>query len=71
MTQPREIAPDLQDGIDRKVLKKLKERFLEVNRGRLERMLSTLSSRHRMFLDSLPLLLHIPLRPQQVQPFCR
>jgi len=59
MTQQREIAPDLQDGIDRKLLKQLKERFLEVNRGRLERMLSTLSSRHRMFLDSLPLLLHI------------
>ena len=34
-------------------------RFLEVNRGRLERMLSTLGNRHRLFLDSLPLLLHI------------
>lgn len=59
MTQPKEIAPDLQEGIDRKLLKQLRERFLEVNRGRLERMLSTLSNRHRMFLESLPLLLHI------------
>lgn len=59
MSQPKEIAPDLQEGIDRKLLKQLKERFLEVNRGRLERMLSTLSSRHGMFLESLPLLLHI------------
>ncbi|RLP55077.1 MAG: class I adenylate cyclase [Ketobacter sp.] len=59
MTQPKEIAPDLQEGIDRKLLKQLRERFLEVNHGRLERMLSTLSVRHRMFLESLPLLLHI------------
>jgi len=55
----KEIAPDLQDGIDRKLLKQLKERFLQINRGRLERMLSTLGSRHRLFLESLPLLLHI------------
>ena len=59
MPHAKEIAPDLQDGIDRKLLKQLKERFLEVNRGRLDRMLSTLSSRHRLFLESLPLLLHI------------
>lgn len=59
MSKLKEIAPDLQEGIDRKLLKQLKERFLEVNRGRLERMLSTLGSRHRLFLDSLPLLLHI------------
>jgi adenylate cyclase class 1 len=59
MSKTKEIAPDLQDGVDRKLLKQLKERFLEVNRGRLERMLSTLGSRHRLFLDSLPLLLHI------------
>ncbi len=59
MSQPKEIAPDLQDGIDRKLLKQLKERFLQVNHGRLERMLSTLGSRHRLFLESLPLLLHL------------
>lgn len=59
MSHSKEIAPDLQDGIDRKLLKQLKERFLQVNRGRLERMLSTLGSRHRLFLDSLPLLLHV------------
>lgn len=59
MPHAKEIAPDLQEGIDRKLLKQLKERFLEVNRGRLDRMLSTLSSRHRLFLESLPLLLHI------------
>ncbi|NPU91617.1 MAG: class I adenylate cyclase [Gammaproteobacteria bacterium] len=59
MSQPKEIAPDLQDGIDRKQLKQLRERFLQVNHGRLERMLATLGSRHRLFLESLPLLLHI------------
>lgn len=59
MSQPKEIAPDLEDGIDRKLLKQLKERFLQVNHGRLERMLATLGSRHRLFLESLPLLLHI------------
>jgi len=59
MTQPNEIAPDLQANIDRNLLKELRERFLTVNHGRLERMLSTLSDQHRMFLDSLPLLLHI------------
>lgn len=59
MSLTKEIAPNLQEGVDRKLLKQLKERFLEVNSGRLDRMLSTLSSRHRLFLESLPLLLHI------------
>ncbi len=59
MSQLKIIAPDLQEGVDRKLLKQLRARFLEVNSGRLDRMLSTLSSRHRQFLESLPLLLHL------------
>jgi len=55
----REIAPDINDGIDRKTLKTLKQRFLQVNNGRRDRMLSTLSVRHQQFVQALPLLLHL------------
>ena len=59
------IAPNLEDGIDRKTLKELKKRFMEVNSGRLERTKSALPARHQRFLDVLPLLLHVnhPLLP--------
>ncbi|OUS27603.1 hypothetical protein A9Q99_14265 [Gammaproteobacteria bacterium 45_16_T64] len=53
------IAPDIDEGIDRKTLKTLKQRFLQVNNGRLDRMLSTLSIRHQQFVQALPLLLHL------------
>ncbi|OUR98036.1 hypothetical protein A9Q81_12305 [Gammaproteobacteria bacterium 42_54_T18] len=55
----REIAPDLNEGIDRKTLKTLKQRFMQVNNGRRDRMLSTLSVRHQQFVQALPLLLHL------------
>lgn len=59
MAEPKIIAPDINEGIDRKLLKTLKERFLAVNQGRLNRTLDALSSRHRAFLDVLPLMLHV------------
>ena len=59
MSLQKIIAPDLHEGVDRKLLKTLKERFLQVNAGRLDRMLTTLGSQHRLFLESLPLLLHV------------
>lgn len=59
MTELKIIAPDLKEGIDRKLLKTLKERFLTVNEGRLHRTLDALSTRHRAFLHVLPLLLHV------------
>lgn len=59
MAELKIIAPDLKEGIDRKLLKNLKDRFMSVNEGRLTRTLEALSSRHRAFLHVLPLLLHV------------
>ncbi len=59
MTQLKELTPDLAEGIDRKTLKTLKQRFLEVNDGRLERMMAALSGRHQTFIEALPILLHL------------
>lgn len=59
------IAPNLNEGIDRKTLKELKERFMKVNQGRLDRTKSALSIRQQRFFEVLPLLLHVnhPLLP--------
>lgn len=59
MSEHKIIAPDIKEGIDRKLLKNLKERFLSVNEGRLQRTQEALSQRHRAFLHVLPLLLHV------------
>lgn len=59
MPELKIIAPNLKEGIDRKQLKNLKDRFLSVNEGRLQRTLEALGSRHRAFLHVLPLLLHV------------
>src|SRR5690606_34560319 len=37
MSRNQEIRPDIDDGIDRKVLAQLRARFLKVNAGRLQR----------------------------------
>ena len=68
MTRTQEIRPDIDDGIDRKVLTQLRARFLKVNAGRLERALLGLSSRQQMVLRLLPLLFHVnhPLLPGYV-----
>ncbi|SDH07189.1 adenylate cyclase, class 1 [Pseudomonas benzenivorans] len=68
MTRTQEIRPDLDDGIDRKVLAQLRARFLKVNDGRLARAMQALSTRQQLVLTLLPLLFHVnhPLLPGYV-----
>jgi adenylate cyclase, class 1 len=63
--------PDYDDefeGIDRKQLAKIKQRFLALNATRLERTLAVLSERQQQFLQLLPLLFHVnhPMLPGYV-----
>ncbi|MBF8741689.1 class I adenylate cyclase [Pseudomonas guariconensis] len=68
MNHLHEIRPDLDQGIDRKELAKLRARFLQVNQGRLERAREGLSTRQQYVLTLLPLLFHVnhPLLPGYV-----
>ena len=68
MSHPHEIRPDLDQGIDRKVLSTLRGRFLQINQGRLERAMEGLSSRQQTVLKLLPLFFHVnhPLLPGYV-----
>jgi adenylate cyclase class 1 len=68
MTRTQEIRPDIDDGIDRKVLTQLRARFLTVNQGRLQRAMQALSTRQQLVLKLLPLLFHVnhPLLPGYV-----
>ncbi|WP_237859746.1 class I adenylate cyclase [Pseudomonas sp. PGPR81] len=68
MTHPHEIRPDIDEGIDRKVLAKLRARFLQLNTGRLQRAMDGLSTRQQQVLTLLPLLFHVnhPLLPGYV-----
>ncbi|MCE6984808.1 hypothetical protein EI534_47145, partial [Pseudomonas frederiksbergensis] len=59
MNHPHEIRPDLDQGIDRKVLSQLRQRFLTLNQGRLGRAMDGLSSRQQQVLTLLPLFLHV------------
>ncbi|PSF12293.1 class I adenylate cyclase [Marinobacter fuscus] len=52
------IVLDFEDGIDRKVLKRLRDRFLVVNRQRWQRALSALTYRQQIVLELLPLVFH-------------
>lgn len=68
MNHPHEIRPDLDDGIDRKVLATLRARFMQINHGRLGRAREGLSTRQQQVLTLLPLLFHVnhPLLPGYV-----
>ena len=68
MTRSFEIRPDLDEGIDRKVLSQLRDRFLTLNGGRLNRANEGLSTRQRSVVTLLPLLFHVnhPLLPGYV-----
>ncbi|GAB1619669.1 class I adenylate cyclase [Pseudomonas sp. NGC7] len=68
MNHPQEIRPDLDEGIDRKVLATLRARFLTLNQGRLQRAMEGLSTRQQQVLTLLPLLFHVnhPLLPGYV-----
>ncbi len=68
MTRTQEIRPEIDEGIDRKVLAQLRARFLKVNSGRLDRAMQGLSTRQQLVLRLLPLLFHVnhPLLPGYV-----
>lgn len=63
-----EIRPDLDEGIDRKVLSHLRNRFLTLNAGRMSRANEGLSPRQQSVLAMLPLFFHVnhPLLPGYV-----
>ena len=68
MTRTHEIRPDLDEGIDRKVLSQLRARFLKLNEGRMARAMEGLSTRQQGVLNLLPLFFHVnhPLLPGYV-----
>ena len=68
MSRTEEIRPDIDEGIDRKVLTLLRARFLKLNQGRLQRAMQALSTRQQLVLKLLPLLFHVnhPLLPGYV-----
>lgn len=68
MNHPHEIRPNLEQGIDRKVLSQLRQRYLTLNQGRLERAMEGLSSRQQQVLTLLALFFHVnhPLLPGYV-----
>jgi len=55
MTRTHEIRPDLDEGIDRKVLAQLRARFMALNEGRMARALEGLTPRQQSVLTLLPL----------------
>lgn len=62
------IQPDYREGVDRKQLNTVRDRFLLVNQRRLERTQQALPLRHQSTLDQLPLLFQVnhPLLPGYV-----
>ncbi|MGF0240296.1 class I adenylate cyclase [Rhodococcus sp. IEGM1300] len=68
MTRNHEIRPDLDEGIDRKVLSQLRARFLTLNEKRMARAMEGLSTRQQGVLTLLPLFFHVnhPLLPGYV-----
>lgn len=52
------IVLDFEEGIDRKTLRRLRDRFLVVNRQRWERARSSLTYRQQVVLEILPLVFH-------------
>ncbi len=65
MSLKKIIQPDYRDGVDRKLLKVLRDRFLLVNKRRLDRTQEALPTRHQTTLDLLPLFFQVnhPLLP--------
>ena len=60
-----EIQPQIAEGIDRKALTTLRNRFMGINRSRLQRVLQALPSRQYNVLQLIPLLFDVnhPLLP--------
>ncbi|WP_213878219.1 class I adenylate cyclase [Pseudomonas sp. dw_358] len=68
MTREHEIRPNLDEGVDREVLAKLRARFMKLNDGRMARAVEGLSTRQQLVLKLMPLLFHVnhPLLPGYV-----
>ncbi|WP_084304660.1 class I adenylate cyclase [Phytopseudomonas flavescens] len=68
MTRHLPLRPNIDHGIDRKVLTQLRARFMRVNQGRQQRAMQVLSPRQQRVLTLLPLLFHVnhPLLPGYV-----
>lgn len=62
------LAPDFSDGVDRKLLKKVRDRFMQVNNDRLNKTYAGLAPRQQDILLVIPLLYHVnhPLMPGYV-----
>ncbi|RRJ82959.1 class I adenylate cyclase [Aestuariirhabdus litorea] len=56
MSQHQALIHSLEGGVDRKTLKRIQQRFMEINQGRLLRARAALATRQQLFLDLLPLL---------------
>ena len=56
---------DIDEGVDRKQLTQLKQRFLDLNTQRYQRTCAALSERQQQFVQLLPLLFHVnhPMLP--------
>ncbi|MEX0605093.1 MAG: class I adenylate cyclase [Marinobacter sp.] len=59
VVQAAPITLDFDEGLDRKTLKQLCGRFLQVNEVRWQRARSALASRQQALLDILPLIFHV------------
>lgn len=66
------ISLDFEEGIDRKTLRRLRDRFLLVNQQRWDRAHSALSYRQQMVLEILPLVFHLnhPALPGYLDSDC-
>ncbi|MGB1476373.1 MAG: hypothetical protein ACPG9R_01175, partial [Marinobacter salsuginis] len=66
------ISLDFEEGIDRKTLRRLRDRFLLVNQQRWNRAHSALSYRQQMVLEILPLAFHLnhPALPGYLDSDC-
>ncbi len=68
MSVRRQINPDYSEGVDRKVLKTLTQRFLSLVKCRLQRTRLALTTRQQIVVELLPLLVHVnhPMMPGYV-----
>ncbi|MEH6911843.1 MAG: class I adenylate cyclase [Oceanicoccus sp.] len=68
MPQLEVLSSSIDHGVDRKTLKTIKQRFLQVNNARLARTKSALGARQQIFLELLPMMFHVnhPMLPGYV-----
>jgi adenylate cyclase class 1 len=68
MPHTEQNSSSIDQGVDRKTLKTIKQRFLQVNSARLARTKSALAPRQQIFLELLPMLFHVnhPMLPGYV-----